>query len=131
MLSKPRPACEADDRPRILYVEDEVVVRMDVADTLRAEGWVVVEAGTVHDALQAVRSDRFDLVLTDVHLSGDRTGIDLARLVRRDHPGLNLVVMSALHRPASGETDLFDAFLTKPAGDLVGVLRGILATRRT
>lgn len=53
----------------MLLAEDEILIRMDIADTLRDQGWEIVEAGTADDALAVLaRDQQFHLVLTDVRL---------------------------------------------------------------
>jgi len=41
----------SESRRRVLIAEDEILIRMDIADTLREQGWEVVETGTADDAL--------------------------------------------------------------------------------
>lgn len=48
----------------------------------------MVEVGTALEAIEELKSCVFDVVLTDVHMPGGMTGIDLARTVRAEHPGL-------------------------------------------
>ncbi|MBB3237369.1 response regulator [Phyllobacterium endophyticum] len=118
-------------RLKVLLVEDEVLIRMDVADSLRAAGWDVVEAGTVGDALTALKTESFDLVLTDVHLPGDLTGLDLARIVTQTSPEVKVVVMSGQHVPADDETIFFQAFLSKPVFDVAGTLRRLVESKNS
>jgi len=70
---------------RILIVEDERVVAMDLAGTLRELGYQV--AGTVSRAHEAIRQAlelKPDLVLMDVRLAGEpMDGIEVARSIRR------------------------------------------------
>ena len=66
--------------PRILLVEDEPLVAFDNESSLTADGYVVV--GTVDrcaDAIAVMDAEPLDLVLTDIALAGERTGLDVAR----------------------------------------------------
>jgi CheY-like chemotaxis protein len=117
---------ESAPRLKVLLVEDEVLIRIDVADSLRAEGWDVVEAGTVDDALAALEAESFDLVLTDVHMPGELSGLDLARIVMQNSPEVKVVVMSGQHVPTDDETMFFHAFLSKPVLDVAGSLRKLV-----
>jgi CheY-like chemotaxis protein len=57
--------------PRVLIVEDEVLVAMDLAGVLEQAGYVVTGlAGSVTDALALVRKETFDIALLDVNLGG-------------------------------------------------------------
>src|SRR4051794_30337155 len=60
---------------RILVVEDEVMIRGELARFLRRHGYEVAEAGTVDEALAASPAT-FDAVLADVRLPG-RQGTEL------------------------------------------------------
>ncbi|TWB08234.1 response regulator receiver domain-containing protein [Rhizobium sp. ERR 1071] len=104
----------------MLVAEDDVLIRMDIAQTLRDQGWQVVEAGKVGDALGVLQRDPdFDLLLTDVHMPGDQTGLDLAKLVKDRYNHIKVVVMSGQHRPDFADAIPFDLFLPKPILNLV------------
>jgi DNA-binding NarL/FixJ family response regulator len=81
----------------ILLVEDEPLIRMDIAAELRARGFEVVEAARAIAAIDLLmaRSIPIDLLLTDVQMPGEMDGLDLARWAGEHHPGLVLAVMSA------------------------------------
>ena len=66
---------------RILVVEDEQVIRAELARLLARSGHEVVEAGSVPEALSAGASDGFDLVVADLRLPGElgTTLIDVCR----------------------------------------------------
>ncbi|AUX31317.1 MULTISPECIES: sigma-54 dependent transcriptional regulator [Sorangium] len=55
---------------RILLVEDEVVIRMELRRLLARHGHDVVEAGSIAEAEEAHDLRAFDLVLADVRLPG-------------------------------------------------------------
>jgi CheY-like chemotaxis protein len=118
------------ERRRVLLVEDEALVRMMIAESLRGNGWQVVEAGTAVEALGVLQSIDVDLVLTDVHMPGGMTGIDLAREIRRQGARLFVVVMSGLHVIDDDQAELIDGFVRKPVGDIAGVLRAIIEDAR-
>lgn len=111
---------------RLLLAEDEVLIRMDIAESLRSDGWVVVEVGTARDALVAVKQCAFDFVLTDVHMPGGLSGMELARIIKQDSPTAIVVVMSGLHVPTIKDSRWFDAFLPKPIGNVARALRAIM-----
>jgi two-component system, response regulator PdtaR len=116
-------------RPRILVVDDEILIRLTIADELRTCGYRVVEAAKADEAVAILRSDTgIDLVLTDVRMPGGMDGIGLARLIRDELPQIKLVVASA-HLPASPIGTLADAFFSKPydVGAVIGAIAGLLA----
>ena len=98
----------------ILVVEDEVLVRMALAETLRDEGYSVLEAANADEALAVLASSApLDLVLTDVNMPGSLDGVALGRYVRTTRPALKVVVVSG-RVPPEAATEAADAFLAKP-----------------
>jgi CheY-like chemotaxis protein len=107
------PAIRAG-RPFILVVEDEVLIRMMLADELRGRGFDVVEAQNADEALTLLRSPvPVGLVLTDVQLPGTMDGIGLARLLRATRPELKVVITSG-NIPWAPGGDIAHAFFRKP-----------------
>jgi PAS domain S-box-containing protein len=77
----------APDRIRVLIVEDEGLVGCDMADSLTKLGYeVVATCVTGEEALSRFDETRPDLVLLDVHLSGELDGIDTAHRLRQRDP---------------------------------------------
>ncbi|MGD0783016.1 MAG: response regulator [Candidatus Aminicenantales bacterium] len=67
---------------RILIVEDETIVAMEIQDLLEAEGWTVTGVSTSgEDAVGKARDTRPDLVLMDITLRGGMTGIEAAERI--------------------------------------------------
>ena len=103
----------------ILVVEDEVLVRMPTAETLRDEGFTVVEAANAAEAMRVLSSPiTIDLVMTDVRMPGAQDGLDLARFVRANMPDLKIIVVSSRF-PETVTPDVADAFLSKPYASVV------------
>lgn len=72
-------------KARILVVEDEQAQRLLVTRILKREGYTVTDCSSVPDALAALSSQRFDLVLSDWKL-GEQDGMDLlATLQEQEH----------------------------------------------
>ncbi|MEO5972322.1 MAG: response regulator [Sphingomicrobium sp.] len=64
---------------RILVVEDEPLVAFDNETMLNDAGYTVVATiDTFDGAIELIDREKIDLILSDVRLSGKRTGIDLA-----------------------------------------------------
>ena len=65
---------------RIMIVEDEPLVAFDNEYMLKDAGYeVVATVDNLADALQVIETEALDLVLTDISLSGDGDGTDVAR----------------------------------------------------
>ena len=66
---------------RILIVEDEPLTAFDNENMLSEAGYVVVAThDRFADAVATLDREKVDLILSDVKLTGERTGIDLARV---------------------------------------------------
>ncbi|MEM6912022.1 MAG: response regulator [Verrucomicrobiota bacterium] len=73
-------------KSRVLVVEDEGLVGRDVQVSLEQMGFDAPRvASSGEEALAAVRESPPDLVLLDICLSGEISGIELARRLREDH----------------------------------------------
>jgi CheY-like chemotaxis protein len=105
-------ASSAEARKIILIVEDEVLIRMVVADYLRDWGYHVLEAGSADEALEYLRMfDQIDLMFSDVRMPGSMEELELAQQVRQLYPELPVILASGHLSPGdAGETPLF----TKP-----------------
>jgi DNA-binding NarL/FixJ family response regulator len=105
------------DRLEILVVDDHVVVREGLKRILHECGDCVVaaEAGSVADAVAWLRKRAFDLVLLDISLP-ERTGLELLKTIKREYPGLRVLVLSAYaedHYAVRAFKEGADGYLTK------------------
>jgi len=92
----------SDQTPTVLVAEDDVIVRIVIADDLRLAGFEVIEAGSGAEALALLSSDRpVDLILSDVHMPGRLNGIDLAAIIMDRFPQTRIIL-------CSGSTDGHD-----------------------
>jgi len=99
----------------VLVVEDEILIRMDMAGQLEDERFTVFEASNADEAivlLQAQPSIR--LMFTDIDMPGSMDGLKLAAAVRDRWPPIKIIVTSG-HRVVE-ITDLPDGsvFFSKP-----------------
>ena len=79
----------------ILVVEDEVLVRMMIADELRNAGYTVLEASNADEALEVLRhTSEVALVFTDLRMPGSMDGMKFAGFVRSEYPVLKIVLTS-------------------------------------
>lgn len=77
-MTSPRTAPDQPPRPRVLIAEDEALIRLDLAEMLREEGYQVVgEAGDGQEAVELAETLKPDLVIMDVKMPR-RDGIDAA-----------------------------------------------------
>ena len=110
--------------PTVLLVEDEVLIRLMIAEELRGRGIHVLEASSADEALTVLESALpVHLLFTDIHLPGTMNGVALANLAHVRYPHLKLIITSS-QEPAGGA--VADAFIPKPY-DLPAVIRRVEA----
>ena len=105
---------------RILIVEDEAIVSLDIQNRLQRLGYEVVGiADTGLEALELARDEQPDIVLMDIHIYGDIDGIETSRLIRKeiDVPVVFLTANSDKNTiQRAQETEPF-AYIIKPFKD--------------
>jgi two-component system cell cycle response regulator CpdR len=78
---------------RILYVEDNAIVREITSELLAQDQRQIVSCATAEEALKAFAANSFDLVITDVSLPA-MSGIELARSILRLKPRVPIILAS-------------------------------------
>ena len=97
----------------ILVVEDEMLLRLDLAHQLRGAGFEVVEADSGDEALAILKAKGdVDLILTDIRMPEEIDGAGLARSVRGQTQNIKIVILSA-YIDTQQELPV-DATFTKP-----------------
>jgi len=101
---------------KILVVDDEQGMRRILDVNLRKDGHVVVEAEGARAAIDLIKREDFDVVLTDQRMP-DGNGLDVVRTVREDDPTTSVIFLTAVGTlelaVESMRQGAFD-FLTKP-----------------
>lgn len=114
---------------RVLVVDDEPIVLQSCRLVLEAEGWEVVSAASVAEALSRLESITPDLLLIDVKMPV-HDGMYLMRQVKEMKPDIPIIVMSGYptRETISKAEDLGAAtFLPKPftPDELADTLRAV------
>jgi DNA-binding NtrC family response regulator len=113
----------------ILLVEDDSIIRHDLASILRKAGYDVTEAAGGNEALVLLNKLRFDLVITDLKIP-DQSGLVLLAHIRVKWPQMPLIMMSGYLSEAAGKvvSDGFSEFLPKPIdpSTLIATVRRLL-----
>jgi DNA-binding response OmpR family regulator len=78
---------------RILVVDGEPVATGALCDLLSMDGYTAVGLCATEDAVQRLRNEAFDAVITDVELPGGR-GLDVVRTARLSRPGAPVLVVT-------------------------------------
>ena len=81
---------------RILVVDDDLGIQRTMTEILEADDCAVETAGDGVEALRRIEASPFDLVLTDVVMP-NMDGYELYQAIRRDHPQLPVLMMTAFH----------------------------------
>lgn len=105
---------------RILIVDDEENVLKALRRSLRKEGYELFFASQPNEALELLKTQRVDLVLSD-HLMPNMTGLEFLKIVRDRHPDC-LRMMLTGHADMQTAIDAINhgeiyRFLTKPWDD--------------
>jgi DNA-binding NtrC family response regulator len=104
----------------VLVVDDEMWIRLDIAEELRAHGLTVIEAAHAEEARKVLAAVRdIDVVITDVQMPGSMDGIALARFINAHRPATKVIVtkvivMSGKWHPGRDGDAPIAAMLEKP-----------------
>lgn len=86
--------------PRLLLVEDHILVRQSIRAFLEEAGFIVVgEAGNGSEALQLIGELHPNVVLLDIHLP-EMNGIETARQIRQQWSDVRIIVLTAYNEAA-------------------------------
>jgi two-component system, response regulator PdtaR len=100
---------------RVLVVEDEAFIRMDVVDVLRAAGFEVLEATNAEEAIQMLECNSdVRLVFTDIDMPGSMNGLKLAAAVRNRWPPVRIIATSGHVKIRAGDLPVGALFFSKP-----------------
>ncbi len=123
-----------DQRVRVILAEDEAIIRLDLKETLEAEGYEVVgDTGRGDEAVRLVRELKPDVAILDIKMPG-LDGIETAREISQER-GAAVVILTAF-----SQRDLIEkardagvlAYLIKPfqSSELVPAVEIALARHR-
>ncbi len=132
----------------ILVVDDEQSLRQFLRIFLEKEGYEVDTANSLEEAEKAIGKNVYDLVLTDLRMSGEDDGLKVLRAAIQKNPSTEVVVMTAYaeHKSAVeamklGAYDYVDkealnlgaGYITKPfdLGQMRDFIRKAIARRET
>jgi DNA-binding response OmpR family regulator len=99
---------------KVLIVEDETIVSLDIKHTVEQLGFVVTSTATNHDdAIKSVKKDMPDIILMDIHLSNSPDGIQTAQEIQKIK-NIPIIYLTAF----SDEKTICRAVESKPIGYL-------------
>jgi len=116
------------DRPVVLIVDDEVMIRDIARITLEREGFCVLTAGNGEEALVLSRQypGVIHVLLTDFDMP-KMNGVELSTHVCNDRPDTRILMMSGRYEKCDSRSH----FLRKPFGprELAETVTGLIAVR--
>lgn len=112
------PEPEGDREPRILVVDDDVVVRLAAADHLRDCGFTVFEAASGVEARDVLDAGvDVDLVFSDINMPGGVDGVALAQWIGANRAELSVILTSGVQSAlddAQAKCPNVQGFIIKP-----------------
>ena len=123
------------DPKRLLFVYDELGIRETMPVILRRHGFTVTVAATVAQAIQEIRQQEFEILLSDLNIENQEDGYLVVRAMREINPNCVAIILTGhpgFDSVAQGIRHGVDDYITKPARveTLVALLEGKLGARR-
>ena len=106
----------------ILFVDDQELLARLSCDILRSHGYGAEPAYNGREALEKIKQQKFDILVTDFRMVG-MNGLELARLVRLELPGLPVLIVSG-YPPSEGSGEV-NGWIQKEAGLFPALLNTI------
>jgi len=105
---------------KILIVEDEILVATDIQESLESLGYTVqriVDTGL--KAIESVEKELPDLILMDINLKGEMTGIEAAKIITKNHdvPVIYLTANADIDTVNKAKVALPYGYIIKPFTD--------------
>src|SRR5688572_25204537 len=101
--------------PKVLIVEDEMMLRMRAVDIVEDAGFSPVEAVSADEALSVLESHSdISLLLTDIQMPGTMDGLKLAHAVHDRWPAIKIILVSGQVSPSEAEKPSDSRFFGKP-----------------
>jgi DNA-binding response OmpR family regulator len=82
-----------NEAAHILVVDDEGAIRYSVSKTLQRVGYTVHEAASGEEALEMMKKQDYDVVLTDIRMPG-LTGVELLKRIKEAAPDSIVILMT-------------------------------------
>ena len=105
---------------RVMIVDDEAPVLKALERSLRKENYKLIAAGSARQALEILKQERIDLIISD-HLMPGMTGLEFLKLVKAKYPEIIRIILTGhadldLVISAINEEVVYH-FLSKPWSD--------------
>lgn len=118
---------------RIVIVDDHPIVRQGLKKVIEKESDMLVcgEAGTANEAVSVIAREKPDIVVADISLDGEASGLDLVRAITERFPEVSSLVLSMHDESVYAERAIragARGYITKNDGpsNIVHALRSVL-----
>ena len=119
---------------RVLLVDDDLSVLLSLKAVLELHQFEVETAVSVSEAQRKLTGAAFDLVVTDVRMEGEASGLEVIRLAAaQPYRPATAVLTAYLPNQEQWKNETVDAILVKPMGtrDLVSQLERLVTQRQS
>jgi CheY-like chemotaxis protein len=106
MTDKRQPSSAISET--VLVVEDEVLLRLVIAEYLRDCGYKVIEAADADEAVLVLKQPDLvvDVLFSDIEMPGSMDGFALAQWSRSNRPGLEVILTGTVPRAVNAAANL-------------------------
>ena len=80
---------------KVLLVDDDEIVRLSLAFVLEQSGFAVTSAPNVPEALKYISTEKYDVLLSDLHMPGAGDGLTVVSAMRHANPSAVTLLLSA------------------------------------
>jgi ActR/RegA family two-component response regulator len=120
----------------LLFVDDELNIRMTLPPVLQTHGFEVRSAASVAEALAEIKTHKFDLLVSDLNIDQENDGFTVVHAVREANPKCVTILLTgypAFESAVQAIHDEVDDYVIKPAEieSLVSTMERKLLARRS
>lgn len=117
---------------RILLADDELAILLTLKAILEVNGFEVETASSAREAKEKLRRSTFDMVITDMWMENETSGLEVIRAARRQPYNPATAILTAFPNLGAGQRkeDGPESLLVKPmnTGDLLRQIEALLVS---
>src|SRR2546425_4405079 len=126
---------DGQNRPRVLFVDDEPSIRLTLPPVLQEAGFEVRVSESVPDALFEINTNPYDVLISDLNIGEDGDGFLVVSAMRHVQPGCTNFILTgypAFETALQAIHNQVDDYLVKPVevGSLIKSVRDKVESRR-
>src|SRR5512146_2822855 len=103
---------------RILFVDDDPAIRKAFSAILAPHGYRVTSAGTISEALAALRASKFDVLICDLNIHEPGDGFTVLTAMKAARPSCITMILTGYPALETAQRAInlhVDAYISKPA----------------